>query len=836
MPIPIFHHDKYRHPPRRESASRHDQQQTQQRVEVSSLNEMAGDESHDIDGPDHSLSGLFLPDQRIMRPFHPRQSPPRKPLHESPASPPDPADETFLSAQKLAQSPAHGNASSPATCTDRNDLIDRLKKGRKPTWVPNRYQFDLEWDQQPPPFTTHSPGRSSATSPSLLPPPTITPEEERTVPDDERNLQAGMQIERPPSALHTGDFTQNVTSLEEEGLSAHRTPVRSRQNINDIPSSWLATSPPLHLTSLNFERREPVSERSDEVRSALSSLSSSLSTSLAYKPPTSPLCHSESNDDVDLISPVNLSYDHPRKHRRHTLLTSLPGSYGCSPSPIQGQSPSLRHERTFPYQALQPRRSLGAAPGFSIQGSSPNTPAFLHSRRPSFTSDVTPLQQTSMVGSYEESILRGRMSTTPSKPLDFVAQIGVLGLGKCKSSLRCPPHVTLPFPAVFYSYGTSAHGRSKEDDGPSPYVGQIDLENNLPNQSDEARSKRKHQARAVERKAADPDGMAIGRTDASASNWDAQQAQKAKRSSALPRAPPGGSYRIPEKGQIQIIIKNPHKTAVKLFLVPYDLAGMEPGTKTFVRQRSYSKGPIIDNMPDSKGNPSADRPILRYLVHLHICCLSHSRYYLYKNIRVVFANRVPDGKERLQNEVTLPEPRFTPYKPVRVMHPPSSSGTGPGANLAAETAWRRRSAGFFSSGPDRAFDVADPFASSSSSSRPFPYGLANKLLPLDPIQSDFVANSIKKPTAEGHGATGSHDSPSRRSSQASQAYSNLPGRDGYNDESDKYNKLNKGDLGYGGNAYSGLYGSPAAAESLLSQRLRSLGVEKPNPDGSTEPS
>ncbi|CRK38422.1 hypothetical protein BN1723_015326 [Verticillium longisporum] len=36
----------------------------------------------------------------------------------------------------------------------------------------------------------------------------------------------------------------------------------------------------------------------------------------------------------------------------------------------------------------------------------------------------------SMVGSYEESILRGRMSTNPSKPLDFLAQIGVLGLGK----------------------------------------------------------------------------------------------------------------------------------------------------------------------------------------------------------------------------------------------------------------------------------------------------------------------------------------------------------------------------------------------------------------------
>ena len=42
------------------------------------------------------------------------------------------------------------------------------------------------------------------------------------------------------------------------------------------------------------------------------------------------------------------------------------------------------------------------------------------------------------------------------------------------------------------------------------------------------------------------------------------------------------------------MIKNPNKTAVKLFLVPYDLSDMEAGQKTFIRQRSYSAGPIID--------------------------------------------------------------------------------------------------------------------------------------------------------------------------------------------------------------------------------------------------
>ena len=123
------------------------------------------------------------------------------------------------------------------------------------------------------------------------------------------------------------------------------------------------------------------------------------------------------------------------------------------------------------------------------------------------------------------------------------------------------------------------------------------------------------------------------------------------------------------------MIKHPNKTAVKLYLVPYDLTGMESGQKTFIRQRSYSAGPIID-MPlssrknfgtdrpeaalSNSDNPS-DRPTLRYLIHLQICCPSRGRFYLYKNIRIVFANRVPDGKEKLRLETQVPEPRFSPY-------------------------------------------------------------------------------------------------------------------------------------------------------------------------------
>lgn len=71
------------------------------------------------------------------------------------------------------------------------------------------------------------------------------------------------------------------------------------------------------------------------------------------------------------------------------------------------------------------------------------------------------------VGSYEESIFVGRMSTTPSKPLPFLAEIGVLAIGKCNPRLKCPPHVSLSFSAYFYQL--------PDENFPTPYVGTIDM-------------------------------------------------------------------------------------------------------------------------------------------------------------------------------------------------------------------------------------------------------------------------------------------------------------------------------------------------------------------------
>ncbi|KAK9700968.1 hypothetical protein K7432_011957 [Basidiobolus ranarum] len=204
----------------------------------------------------------------------------------------------------------------------------------------------------------------------------------------------------------------------------------------------------------------------------------------------------------------------------------------------------------------------------------------------------------SLVGSYEESILSGRMSTLPSKPINFTVQVGVLGKGKCKPSLKCPPHLNMEFPAYFYQHGNT--------DSPSPYVGTVDLENT-------------------------------------------------KLRDAVDKRFPHG-YRIPPKGQLQVIVKNPNKTAVKFFLIPYDFSDMPENSKTFLRQKSYS-------VP----GPSNENQTLRYAIHLQFCSPSKKRIYLYKNIRVVFSHRAPDGSERLK--VVCEGPGNPKYIPALNLNP-----------------------------------------------------------------------------------------------------------------------------------------------------------------------
>ncbi|KAK8159320.1 hypothetical protein IWX90DRAFT_479961 [Phyllosticta citrichinensis] len=557
---------------------------------------------------------------------------------------------------------------------DRVALIERLKRNQSPTSpryqdMPVSAKKDMHHDGNGA-HALHGHDSTKAESAQLETPggnPTsggsfhFSSSESASDEQDDGNMAAGLSIQRPRSALHSGDFRQEKFSHDVEYGTSESQPAVSTSPVAPWHHSFPAPALP-QLAALGQEQNS---------RLPLHSRTPSQAPRVVLLPPTSPLVQQSNNTDLDWSPRPRSRQSRSPEHdnRRHTFSPQSLQSYHSrsierTGSHLPSQSiPYSRRGGPFPYQAHQPRRSLSTFQKLQPT-STPHTP-LVRPRGPSVSSEISPLQHAPMVGSYEESILRGRMSTTPSRPLNFICQIGVLGRGNCKPQLRCPAHVALPFPAVFYSYN-SGNGRIA-DNQPSPYVGLVDLENNLKKPETNERRRRKRHARSAH----DIVEHHLGHGGAAS---DRQSHEKDK---ASPKCPLGGSYRIPQKGQLQIVIKNPNKTAVKLFLLPYDLSDMDPGHKTFIRQRSYSAGPIIDMPVSSRSNlvnPGAslsasddpnDRPTLRYLIHLHICCPSKDRYYLYKSIRVVFANRVPDGKEKLRNEIQFPDPRYSAYKPTR---------------------------------------------------------------------------------------------------------------------------------------------------------------------------
>lgn len=210
----------------------------------------------------------------------------------------------------------------------------------------------------------------------------------------------------------------------------------------------------------------------------------------------------------------------------------------------------------------------------------------IQQRRNSFTNEF---HHGCLVGSFEESLLSGRMSSMPSKPITFHCQIGVLGHGDCKPSLKCPPHWSILFPAMFYKLG--------EEEGSIPYVGTVDIGEHV---------------------------------------------------NTVIKKPNQPGYRIPPKGQLQVVVKNPNKTAVKLFLIPYDFTDMPKNTKTFLRQKSYT----IDT----------PQQLLRYAIHIQVCRNEKKRIYLYKSMRIVFANRKADAREKFK--VICEGPKEPSYMPL----------------------------------------------------------------------------------------------------------------------------------------------------------------------------
>ncbi|KAK9464917.1 hypothetical protein V1512DRAFT_267180 [Lipomyces arxii] len=234
-----------------------------------------------------------------------------------------------------------------------------------------------------------------------------------------------------------------------------------------------------------------------------------------------------------------------------------------------------------PFAALRPDSSVASVP----KTRPPSSPLSRLSRsinehdqeQPRPQRRLSQYHSEALIGSYEESLLSGRTSTPSSRPaVDFTAKIGVAG-NDCESRLKCPRQLLLDFGAVYYEMdGSGARG--------TPYVGTLDL--------------------------------------------DDYYSDKPKKRHGF------GGYRVPARGQVQIAILNPNRTAIKLFLIPYDLSDMPVGTRTFVRQKTI----VRDDIASGTGKGG-----LRQAVHLHVACPSVGKYYLYKTIRVVFENRALDA-------------------------------------------------------------------------------------------------------------------------------------------------------------------------------------------------
>ncbi|RMZ85019.1 hypothetical protein DV738_g273, partial [Chaetothyriales sp. CBS 135597] len=546
--------------------------------------------------------------------------------------------------------------------SDREELIQCIKRGQRPTWVPkpNLKALCAETNAQSHSLLHRAKDDASTSSNGqpLAQLPASGPGFPNTLPEP---------IPRPPSALHSGDFDAQpplADHLPQSPSNSHQLGAAFHGIYSSSPP-WLKLDHHLPRYSNGGSNEVDAASAFDlraHSRSRAPSLGSSLSSSFVMRAPTSPLVHA-TNSPVSERAETLMSEDGAtivdRNTRRRTMpthtLVQISSLVSAPSSP-----PPVGYNYSSPFRSHQGRRSLSS---FTYQPASSSQAIFpSRQRRLSHTPDASPRNHTSMIGSFEESILRGRMSTPPSKPLDFVAQIGVLGKGDCPAKLKCPAHVSVPFPAVFYKYPTSTNMRTLSDDSPSPYVGTIDLSANLKPVEAPVRLKRKPQS-------SNPDRFVDQipeQTDTSGDNHP---------------TPIGGAYRVPQHGQVQVIIQNPNKTAVKLFLIPYDLGGMTAGTKTFVRQRSLSSGPVVEKALSTDPertvlDPLSNKQIVRYLIHLKFCCLAKGRFYLHDNIRVVFANRVPEGKERLRNEIQLPEPRYSVFVPGLSLRRQSLAGVG----------------------------------------------------------------------------------------------------------------------------------------------------------------
>lgn len=202
-------------------------------------------------------------------------------------------------------------------------------------------------------------------------------------------------------------------------------------------------------------------------------------------------------------------------------------------------------------------------------------PLKTHRRRSSSSSNLLSASPV-LTGSYVTSLLSGRMASAPSPPARFTLHLGITALDPCPPSLRGLPHLKLPFGASWYELN-------------GPYSGSISLLDYY---------------------------SSLG------------PASTENPSGASPAQLKYG-YRVPPKGQLQLLIANDQGTPLKQFIIPYELSDMRAGQQTVYRQVWNSHPQLVAGLEhngngDERGSGHGSvstRETLRYAVELHFIAL-----------------------------------------------------------------------------------------------------------------------------------------------------------------------------------------------------------------------
>lgn len=418
--------------------------------------------------------------------------------------------------------------------------------------------------------------------------------------------------------------------------------------------------------------------------------------------PTSSFSHQSYDQKMPSNSPLS-----PSNSRRLSSMSIVSTFSTASAS----HSPRARSHSISP----GPFSPLNHRPAGSSNLPSPiiGPPKHSHRRKSSLSSS----HRCSLLGSYEESLLSGRMSIPSSPPIKFSMKLTVSSLnptdtlkqkpgssaGSENSQYKFlfPKQLNILFDAVFYDYDLYETGNVGKG---SPYVANIDLEayymkqfhdnGKLEKGINTVEENLNKDSQSFEISNQDNDNNTASTKSQQANNSHSKKRNKEKQSPTASLPFPG--YRIPEKGQVQIIISSPDKLPVRAYLIPYDASFLKIKEKTFIRQLVYlksdedyyvtktgsSNGSTSELATPTKSNRTSSKPhekrendqescteqveeskrqkkstrkkTLAYAVHLQIARVSKSKYYLYGDLRLVFQNRMDtsfDGLGSFNNSI-----------------------------------------------------------------------------------------------------------------------------------------------------------------------------------------